>query len=54
MLFSHREFARVLGEKGVIVFSDVEHVILKSKPIVLSFVWLLRKFRKEMKFDFLV
>ncbi|GMY36920.1 N6-mAMP deaminase [Fagus crenata] len=24
------EFARVLGEKGVIVFSDVEHVILKN------------------------
>ncbi|KAH7569538.1 hypothetical protein JRO89_XS06G0181300 [Xanthoceras sorbifolium] len=26
----HRELARVLGEKGVIVFSDVEHVIMKN------------------------
>lgn len=31
--FGCRELARVLGEKGVIVFSDVEHVILKSTPI---------------------
>jgi hypothetical protein len=42
----------VLGEKGIIVFSDVEHVILKSMSIVLYSLWLLRKFRKEQNFYF--
>ena len=52
--FCYSELARVLGEKGVIVFSDVEHVILKSMSIVLHSPWLLRKFRKEQNFDFTI
>jgi len=46
-----RELARVLGEKGVIVFSDVEHVIMKSMFFFIFYgckcVWLLRKYVKE-------
>ena len=33
-VFGCSELARVLGEKGVIVFSDVEHVILKSTFLI--------------------
>lgn len=32
--FTCRELARELGEKGAIVFSDVEHVILKSMALL--------------------
>lgn len=35
---SYRELAKDLGEKGVLVFSDFEHVILKSTPFLFSFV----------------
>lgn len=37
IFFWCRELARGLGEKGVIVFSDFEHVILKGMPIFLFY-----------------
>lgn len=30
IILTCREFAKELGEKGIIVFSDVEHVVLKG------------------------
>lgn len=36
-IFWCRELARGLGEKGAIVFSDFEHVILKGMPIFLFY-----------------
>lgn len=52
-----RELARELGEKGAIVFSDVEHVILKSLAILfcynhVSFILLCSFFKPLSKFSF--
>jgi len=37
-MLNFRELARGLGEKGIIVFSDVEHVILKGTSSLSSFL----------------
>lgn len=51
VFFCYSELARDLGEKHVIVFSDVEHVILKSMPIALYSNCLARKLRKEQNLN---
>lgn len=37
-VLNYRELAKELGEKGIILFSDVEHVILKSTYTFIDFM----------------
>lgn len=37
-VLNYRELAKELGEKGIILFSDVEHVILKSTYTLIDFM----------------